>query len=187
MIKAVELVEATRRAIAIGLPFNRHLTIHWAKAGLTDAQAAAATGRMLKLCRDWVRKRGGDVAHIWVRENGPGKGSHVHILLHLPNRVTLGRMTTRWYMTVTGWSRRVPSGAVKTVCIGNSARAAASGSDWYEANLAWLISYLLKGVDPATANALGLDLWDRGGNITGKRVAMSTNLNLNHISGNFRV
>lgn len=176
LIKAVELVEATRRAIAIGLPFNRHLTIHWAKAGLTDAQAAAATGRMLKLCRDWVRKRGGDVAHIWVRENGPGKGSHVHILLHLPAGVKLGGMTARWYKIVTGWRGRAPGGAVKTERIGGSARSACSGSDWYEANLAWLVAYLLKGVDPATANALGLARQNEGGRIIGKRVAASENL-----------
>ena len=176
LIKAVELVEATRRAIAIGLPFNRHLTIHWAKAGLTNDQAAAATGRMLKLIRDWVRKRGGDVAHVWVRENGLGKGSHVHVLLHLPDGVTLGGMTRRWYKMVTGWRGRVTKGAVQTKCIGHSAQAAFSGSDWYEANLAWLVAYLLKGVDPATANALGLARQNEGGRIIGKRVAASENL-----------
>ena len=176
LLKAIELVEATRRAIAIGLPFNRHLTVHWAKAGLTDAQAAAATGRLLKLIRDWVRKRGGDIAHVWVRENGPGKGSHVHILLHLPDGVTLGGMTRRWYKIVTGWHGRVPRGAVDTECIGLSARAARSGSDWYEANLARVVAYLLKGVDPATANVLGLGRFNEGGRIIGKRVAASTNL-----------
>ena len=176
LLKAVEMVEATRRAIAVGLPFNRHLTIHWAKAGLRDGEAAAATGRMLKLIRDWVRKRGGDIAHVWVRENGPGKGSHVHVLLHLSDGVTLGGMTKRWYKIVTGWRGRVPSGAVKTKCIGGNARAAGSGSDWYEANLAWLVSYLLKGVDTATSVALGLDRRNEGGRIIGKRVAASTNL-----------
>lgn len=176
LLKAVEIVEATRRAIAIGLPFNRHLTVHWERAGLTDDQAAAATGRMLKLIRDWVRKRGGDIAHVWVRENGPGKGSHVHVLLHLPHGVTLGGMTKRWYKIVTGWRGRVPSGAVKTKCIGQSARAAGSGSNWYEANLAWLVGYLLKGVDREAANALGLNRRNEGGRIIGKRVAASTNL-----------
>lgn len=176
LLKAIELVEATRRATLIGLPFNRHLTVHWAKAGLTDAQAAVATGRLLKLCRDWVRKRGGDIAHVWVRENGPGKGSHVHILLHLPDGVTLGGMTRRWYKIVTGWHGRVPRGAMDTECIGLSARAARSGSDWYEANLARVVAYLLKGVDPATANVLGLGRFNEGGRIIGKRVAASTNL-----------
>ena len=176
LLKAVELVEATRRAIAIGLPFNRHLTVHWEKAGLTDDQAAAVTGRLLKLIRDWVRKRGGHIAHVWVRENGPGKGSHVHILLHLPDGVTLKGMTARWYKIITGWRGRVPCGAVKTKRIGGDARAANSGSDWYEANLAWLVAYLLKGVDPATSVALGLDRRKEGGRIIGKRLAASTNL-----------
>lgn len=174
--KAIELVEATRRAIVIGLPFNRHLTIHWAKSGMTDDQAAAATGRMLKLIRDWVRKRGGDIAHVWVRENGPGKGSHVHVLLHLPYGITLGGMTKRWYKIVTRWHGRVPSGSVKTKRIGGNVRAAGSRSEWYEANLAWLVAYLLKGVDPATSVVLGLDRRNEGGRIIGKRVAASTNL-----------
>lgn len=88
-VKAVELVEAAQRAMAVGLPFNRHLTVHWAKAGLTDRQAAAATGRLVKLIRDWVRKKGGQIAHAWVRENGCGKGSHSHLLLHIPDGLTL--------------------------------------------------------------------------------------------------
>lgn len=52
-MKAVEPVESAQRAMAIGLPFNRHLTVHWAKAGLTDRQAAVATGGLVKLIRDW--------------------------------------------------------------------------------------------------------------------------------------
>ncbi|MDQ3246725.1 MAG: hypothetical protein M3Q52_07530, partial [Pseudomonadota bacterium] len=39
LLKAVELVEAAQRAMAIGLPFNRHLTVHWGRAKLTDAVA----------------------------------------------------------------------------------------------------------------------------------------------------
>ena len=89
-MKAIELIEAAQRALAIGLPFNRHLTVHWAKANLSDAEAAAATGRMIKLICDWARKHGGKVVHAWVRENGPDKGTHSHILLHIPQGLSLG-------------------------------------------------------------------------------------------------
>ena len=51
-MKAAELVEAAQRALAKGLPFNRHLTVHWAKANLSDAEAAVATGRMIQFIRD---------------------------------------------------------------------------------------------------------------------------------------
>ena len=173
--KAVELVEAAQLAMAIGLPFNRHLTVHWAKAGLTDRQAAAATGRLVKLIRDWARKLGGEVAYAWLRENGPGKGSHSHILLHIPDGLKLS-LSRRWYRRVTGWTGKVPRFAVKTVCIGGTARAGLSSSDWYQANLAALLAYLLKGSDEATGKELGLAKWGEGGRITGKRISISANL-----------
>ena len=175
-LKAVQLVEAAQRALVIGLPFNRHLTVHWTKANLTDAQAAAATGRMVKLIRDWVHKHGGEIAYVWVRENGPRKDSHSHILLHVPEGLSMA-FTRRWYKRVTGWPSRVPGRALKCVCIGGTARAALSGSDWYLANLAWLVGYLVKGSDARTSEALGLSRSDEGGTIIGKRVAISLNLN----------
>jgi hypothetical protein len=170
----VELVEAAQRAMAIGLPFNRHLTVHWEKSGLTDLQAAEATGRMLKLITDWARKKGCPAPYAWVRENGPDKGSHVHILLHLPNGLAMS-LTRRWYRAATK-CRRPGTGAVRTRRIGGTARAALSGSDWYQANLAKLLHYLLKGVDERTGEALGLDDWEEGGEITGKRVSISSKL-----------
>ena len=177
--KAVALVEAAQRAMVIGLPFNRHLTVHWAKAGLTDRQAAAATGRLSKLIRDWARKLGGEVAYAWLRENGPGKGSHSHILLHIPDGLKLS-LSRRWYRRVTGWTGRVPRFAVKTVCIGGTARAGLSSSDWYQANLAALLAYLLKGSDEATGKELGLAKWSEGGRIIGKRISISANLASEH-------
>ena len=174
-VKAVELVEAAQQATAVGLPFNRHLTVHWAKAGLPDRQAAAATGRLVKLIRDWARKKGGEVAYAWLRENGPGKGSHSHILLHIPEGLKLS-LSRRWYRRVTGWTGRVPKLAVKTVCIGGTARAGRSGSDWYQSNLAAVLAYFLKGSDEATSERLGLDKWGEGGSIIGKRIAISNNL-----------
>ena len=174
-MKAIGLVEAAQRAMAIGLPFNRHLTVHWAKAGLTDRQAAAATGRLVKLIRDWASKLGGEVAYAWLRENGPGKGSHSHILLHIPDGLRLS-LSRRWYRRVTGWTGRIPKLAVKTVCIGGTARAGQSASDWYQANLAVLLAYVLKGSDETTGKRLGLDKWGEGGRITGKRVSISINL-----------
>lgn len=174
-LKAVELVEAAQRALAIGLPFNRHLTVHWAKANLTDAEAAAATSRLVKLIRDWVRKKGGQVVYAWVRENGPDKGCHSHILLHIPEGLSLA-LTRRWYKLVTGWHGRVPKRAVKSVCVGGASRAGVSSSEWYLANLAKLIGYVLKGSDSRMGEALGLDAYGKGGRIIGKRVAISMTL-----------
>jgi hypothetical protein len=171
LLKAVELVEAAQQAIAIGLPFNRHLTVHWEKAGLTDLQASSATGRLLKLVLDWVRKQGGAVAYAWVRENGDGKGSHTHILLHVPRGLTLA-FTRRWYARATQRYGH-PKGAVRSVRIGDNARSAFSADEWYQAHLASVVSYLLKGVDQQHGAALDLDRHGEGGMILGKRVSIS--------------
>ena len=45
--------------MVIGMPSNRHVTVHWEKGGLFDVQAASATGRMVKLITHWVRGQGG--------------------------------------------------------------------------------------------------------------------------------
>nr|WP_314446800.1 hypothetical protein [uncultured Sphingomonas sp.] len=174
LVKAIEVIEAAQRAIAIGKPFNRHLTVHWEKAGLTDAEAADATGRLLKLIRDWLRRYGG-TAYTWVRENGDDKGSHSHILFHVPRGLRLG-LTKRWYRTATGWKGRVPDGALLTTRIGGTANCAFSGSDWYLANLAYVVGYVLKGVEAQDGIALELERYGVGGTITGKRLSISGSL-----------
>lgn len=170
---ALELVEAARWAMTAGVPFNRHLTVHWAMSGIPDSRAAAATGQLIKLVRDWVKKRGGDFAHGWVREMGERKGSHAHLLLHIPRDLKLGHMTRRWVRSIAG---SAPRKAILTKAIGGSTKAAFSGSDWYECNLAAVVAYVLKGVNAEAGEALGLDEFARGGRIIGKRVSISQNL-----------
>ena len=170
---ALELVDAARWAMAAGVPFNRHMTIHWAMSGIADSEAAVATGRYIKLIGDWVKKRGGTFVHAWTREVGPKKGSHAHLLLHIPKGMQLGHMTRRWLRTVAG---KAPTKAIKTRPIGGTAMAGFSGSEWYECNLAAVVAYLLKGVSPDSAELLGLDRYACGGRIIGKRVSMSQNV-----------
>ena len=50
--QATGIIDAAQFAAAIGLPFNRHVTIHWERAGIADNRAAAATGYFLKLASD---------------------------------------------------------------------------------------------------------------------------------------
>jgi hypothetical protein len=150
--------------------------VHWEKAGLTDAEAAQATGRLLKLIKDWARRHGGTV-YTWVRENGYGKGSHTHILLHVPRGRSLG-LTDRWFRAATGWKRRLPRGAVRTKSIGGTANCAFSGSDWYLANLAYVVAYILKGVKAEDGFALDLERYGMGGLVVGKRLSISASLRL---------
>ena len=178
---ALELVEAAQRASDLGLPYNRHVTIHWERGGVGDHQAAAATGKFIKLLSDWVRKRGGKSAYSWVRENGDGKGSHVHILLHLPLGWHFGQMTRRWLKAIVG---NPPTRMVKTDPIAGWSQAAFSGSDWYWANLAHVTGYVLKGVDPESGKLLDLDRSGCGGRIIGKRSSVSQNLRPLTVKGN---
>jgi len=191
--QAAQIIEAAQFAAAIGLPFNRHVTIHWEQAGIPDSEAAKATGRFLKLAGDWIAKRGGRIAWAWVRENGDGKGSHVHILLHLQaNKITaknrklpatdntarkqrarLGNMPRRWLRSITGKPYR--AGTIKTQRIGGTAEAAQTAPAAYQENLAAVVGYILKGACPAAVRALGLMRLEAGGTIIGKRAATSQN------------
>jgi hypothetical protein len=156
------------------MPFNRHLTIHWQQAGIPDERAAWATGRFLKLAGDWVAKRGGRFAWAWVRENGERKGSHAHILLHLPAGTRIGRMQRRWLRSIT--AKPYSASTIKTARIGGTAGAAQSAPAAYRANLAVVVGYILKGASPSAARKLELQRLEAGGRIIGKRAATSQNI-----------
>lgn len=192
--QATNIIEAAQFALAIGLPFNRHLTIHWERAGITDSRAATATARFIKLASDWIAKRGGQVAWAWVRENGDSKGSHVHILIHVPYRLItgengaglhadntalkqrkgLGNMPRRWLAIITRKPYR--AGTVRTTRIGRTACAAMSAPPVYHVNLAAVVGYVLKGVSADVQRALALDRIAAGGRVIGKRAGTSQNV-----------
>ncbi|WP_353200507.1 hypothetical protein [Sandarakinorhabdus sp.] len=182
------LVAAAAHAERIGLPPNRLVTLHWAALGLGDDLAAAAIGRVLKLWREALAERGLPFACVWARENDDGdasKGSHVHILAHVPAAAGPGFMRR-----LRGWARLAAggridrrrgridgpayvAGAVNTRRIGGRLVVA---QGVHEANLAAALGYLLKGADEATAAALGLTRREPGGRLTGKRVGWSENI-----------
>ncbi|MDC8754185.1 hypothetical protein OIK40_05945 [Erythrobacter sp. sf7] len=159
---------ATRRASAIGKPFTRLITVHWEAAGLTDADAMQATTAFLKYWREWLR---GETAYIWTRENGDGKGSHLHILAHLPKgREISGRRSMRWVERITGnpYRRTV----ILTEKIGGAGQPDGA---LYTENLGAALAYVLKGAEPDAAAAIGIR-HEYGGRIIGKRCGMSRNL-----------
>lgn len=169
------IIGAAYRASAIGLAFNRFVTIHWELAGIGDARAAWATGRFIKLASDWLATRGGRFAWAWVRENGDGKGSHVHILLHVPPALARGfaAMQRRWLKRIT--SKPYRPGTIKSERVGGSLRAAETVPEHYAANLDAALAYVLKGASPDAARALGLERLEAGGRVIGKRSAVSQN------------
>ena len=180
--QATNLIEAAQFAAAAGMPLNRHVTIHWEQAGISDERAAWATGRFQKLACDWIASRGGCFAWAWVRENDPvfgslhghAKGSHVHILMHLPDGFGIGRKQRRWLRSITGKPYRART--ISTSRIGGRAGACQSALGHYRANLGSVVGYLLKGTLPKAAGRLGLTRREAGGRIIGRRVSTSENI-----------
>lgn len=157
------LFRAAWAAIRIGLPLNRHVTIHWERLGVPDRRAAKATGDFLRLVRDWLRQRGLKTSWVWVRENGQGKGSHVHIALHVPSQApwTFGRLRS--------WLERVAAGpyvvrSIMTTRIAGRADAASRSPELYEHNLSGLLGYMTK------------QSGAHSGRVIGKRCGHSQNL-----------
>jgi hypothetical protein len=127
-----------------------------------------ATTAFLKHWREWL---GGQTAYIWTRENGGGKGSHLHILAHLPEgREVNGRRSMCWIENITGQPYR--AGIILTEKIAGAGQPEGA---LYAENLRAVLAYVLKGADPEAASAIGIE-HKHGGCIIGKRCGMSRNL-----------
>lgn len=171
--KQVELLAgAAAFAHRIGLPLNRHVTLHWQHAGIADDVAALATTAFLKLLLDSIRKSGGDGAALWARENGDGKGSHAHIIAHVP-AAQLGmvkRLQRRWVRKATGQPYRAGTLHGRPVAGGSP------GDARYHANLEAVVRYVVKGADTDAARLHGLTRLEPGGAVIGKRCGTTQNI-----------
>jgi hypothetical protein len=174
---AENILAAAHFAIQCDLPLNRFVTIHWQQARLAGP-AQAATLRFLKLARDWMRLRGAQLAFVWVRENGPTKGEHVHILLHCPPALARGFGERQ-----RGWLKQAGAhfcrGVIFTRPIGRNYRHATVGMQFGEAytnHLGEVLGYVLKGASPQAARVLGFVRLEAGGMVVGKRCSTSENI-----------
>jgi hypothetical protein len=179
--QCLAILESLDVMIAKGMPPNRFLTVHWEKLGVAPADAFDKQSSFFNLARDWARKRGHEIAWVWIRENDFGdgmKGEHVHILFHVPEPIIgkfTRRMTRRWLLRVTG--RKYVKGGARFDTIGQRASDYLNAPEIYRENLSkLLVGYLLKGASKDAANALGLPRWDDGGKIVGKRWGRSQKL-----------
>jgi len=156
---------------------NRFTTIHFDAASLADP--VWAIGRMMKLAGDWLRIKGAVPTYIWVREAGERKGDHVHILWHVPPD-----LIRQFAKRERGWRKLIGAkprkGAFKTKPVGLSYSHGAYqlqyGRHFAEASKG-LFDYILKGVEPKAAAALGIVRTEPGGELWGKRCGMSENIN----------
>jgi hypothetical protein len=151
-------------------------SIHWQSAGVAPGGVIAATGRFLDLMTKALARHGTATTWLWVQENGPGKGAHVHVLAHVPAPLAkiIARLQIGWLRRITGnaYRSRVihsdPIGGRLGVEIGNPAHHAA--------NLATALSYVLKGADDGAAAMFDLTRSNEGGRCIGKRCGVSQNI-----------
>ena len=169
------IVTAAQTAWRLGLPFNCHVTIHWAKLGVADDATAAATGAFLTLVRDWLRKLGLPFAYAYAREKSGDNGAHTHILAHLPPGAPWSfQRSKRWLERITG--EPYFTGGIRTHRIRGTGGGRVILPDLYAENLAVVVGYLTKGALPSVAAALALERVKPGGRVVGKRVGWSENI-----------
>jgi len=173
-----KLLMAARVAELTGLRFNRHWTVHYERAGIAECDGARFIGHLLKLASAQARRDGGQMAAIWVRENGEGKGGHVHIMLHLPAGTHLRNRTRRWIVAAGGKYRARVS---RVNSIGGRLSFAELGGDpmsdqHYRANAEAVLRYLLKYGNVGAGEALGLARFGEAGKVIGKRCGFTQNI-----------
>lgn len=167
------LIAAADYSDWLGCRFNRHWTVHYQKAGISEIRATAFIGRLLKLVRDYATRNNAAFTCIWARENGDGKGGHVHILMHLPAALSLKGRTRKWVRLAGGISR---PGVSHVSPVGGRTKSADIGDAHYLHNAAIVKDYLLKGASVATGWALGLRLYGETGRVIGKRCGWTENI-----------
>lgn len=81
-----QLANAAAFATAQGCSLTAHVTIHFRLAeGFTPETWATFQTKLLDKASRWLKRRGLPVAFVWTREDGPRKGPHLHLLVHLPH------------------------------------------------------------------------------------------------------
>ncbi|WP_156424922.1 hypothetical protein [Novosphingobium fuchskuhlense] len=169
------LIAWADQAQRIGLPFNRHWTVHYERAGIAEIDAARFIGRLLKLAGDYARRHNGNFAVMWVRENGDGKGGHVHILLHLPASLALRGRTAHWVRLAGG---KCCARVSRVRSIGHALKSADNGGEHYRHNVDKVLAYVMKGADADAGAALGLARYGERGNVVGKRCGRTQNIGM---------
>ncbi len=187
------VISGASRSIALGVPLNRFVTIHWGAMSVSERDSFRATQNLLRRARDWLRDHGAVVAWVWVRETSPkepDKGAHVHWLLHVPDRLRvalLGRLKG-WALASAGQGVRYQAGAVHSRSVGFVGCDVRS-PETHRANLRAVVAYMLKGMaahDSEIATEGLLQIWaeegaetmrfDSGGVVSGKRAGVSRSL-----------
>ena len=97
-IKQVKtLFHASEKAFELGCPLNRFITIH-IDDFVDKKRPQKFVINFLDHTRRWLQRRGIRTAYLYVLENSPIKGIHVHLLLHVPSgyQVKYKKAMAKW-------------------------------------------------------------------------------------------
>ena len=96
--QVAKMFEAGELAFERDLPLNRSFTFHLRDTEWCD-QYQKLISRIIKNTREWLKRRGIELAYVWVLENAQTKGIHVHILIHIPagKQVKYKQALWRWF------------------------------------------------------------------------------------------
>jgi hypothetical protein len=170
------LLAASSHAADIGLPFTRMVTIHWEAAGVPVEVMPRATGRFIDLMAKTLARHGCRTAWLWTHENGDNKGGHCHLLVHVPATLVpvLTCLQKGWLRRITGAPYR--SRVIRSRPIGGRLGLETGHPALHAINLQTALSYILKGASQLAAARYGLERWEPGGRVVGKRCGTSQNI-----------
>ena len=172
---ATDVLAALRHAVHIDRAPNRHMVINLEAVGIEAP--VKAVGRLMKLMRDRLRRRGVELCYIWVREVGEIVGEHVHILFHLPHEQSdwFARRKSGWLKLCGAKPKR---GASITRIIrgaGTVNGSQVTSRELFEVNLRNVTAYVLKHCSTDVQRHLGI-ISEGPCPVVGKRVSISENL-----------
>lgn len=143
-----------RRAVAfancMGMVMNTAVDITWSTVGVTgDASVARRQMAFLDALRRWFDRNGVTAAWVWVLEQGETLGLHSHILMHVPDELTL-EFRNYAKATLTRIVKRplLNTDDLKTLLIQHRRREQII-PQW------WRFRYMMKGVKPNLVLVVG--------------------------------
>ncbi|CAN1556883.1 hypothetical protein MCERH10_02431 [Caulobacteraceae bacterium] len=184
------VIGGASRSIALGVPLNRFVTVHWGALLVSERDSFKVTQDLLRHARDWLRDNGAAVAWVWVRETSlkePEKGAHVHWLLHVPERLREAflKRLRGWVMASVGQGVRYQTDAVHSRSVG-LVGCEVRAPETHRANLRAVVGYMVKEMavcDSKIASEGLSGIWagvgteslkcESGGLVSGKRAGRS--------------
>ncbi|NBX67232.1 MAG: hypothetical protein EBQ96_09585 [Proteobacteria bacterium] len=155
-----KLHDAALEAWKAGRPLNRFVTIHL-KDSPAQRNPQAFTNALMEKTRKWLKRRKLPHAYVWVLENGPDKGIHLHLLQHIPagHQADYRKALTVWLP----FEAMPPRVVIKTVGY------PPHGGIHERSRLAGVLRYMCKGIRKPHAGIRPV----YQGEITGRRCGVS--------------